>query len=132
MSTSPAEIYEMYLRAKKDSDRSYMLDNSFKRKFGKFIDELTEQEINSLVGDNLPKIINRAGERVTFCSNPDCLEPDAGYYVKYRATGTIHQNYNFDNSEADNSGLYDGISVKQSSNAAFCISCNTRLGTYKE
>lgn len=56
-----------------------------------------------------------------FCGNTT-------YYTKSYTTGVTRFNYNFDGSEADNSGMYDNLVTREESGNVYCTNCHKRLG----
>ena len=56
---------------------------------------------------------------------------DEGYYTKDYLYGRSSFNYNYDGTESDNSGMYDGLNCK-SGNIAYCINCGKRLFRLEE
>jgi hypothetical protein len=51
---------------------------------------------------------------------------DDGYYTKEQVHGPIQYMYNFDDTETDNSEMYNGL-ILTGGKYAYCINCDKRL-----
>lgn len=51
---------------------------------------------------------------------------DIGYYTKERVHGSVHYNYNYDGSEADNGEMYDMLTYS-GGKYAYCLNCDRQL-----
>jgi hypothetical protein len=56
---------------------------------------------------------------------------DSGYFTKDHAEGRIDYNHNFDGTEADNTCMYDMLTVTYGKRA-YCIECGRFLFSMKE
>lgn len=65
--------------------------------------------------------------KLTECPFCGCDE----FYTKEYVYGTMRCRSRFDGKEADNSDLYDGLSLKESSGRIYCDNCNKFLGNRK-
>ena len=57
---------------------------------------------------------------------PHC-HSNEGFFEKLAVSGSTRYFYSYDGSEADNGGMYDSLTIKQSQ-YAYCICCNRRIG----